>query len=238
MDQDNILKKTKMMQKQRQEQRSRAPAVGAGDTLLVLHDAVNLAGQGRLTWAQTGVLGHDAGFAPHAVPAHLLAQSHAWESSWGERALGTLDATQARLAQVQFLRSQMSEALHVFEGGSPSLWRAVQDANVAWLGSCAPGTVVMVDDTPTRAATLARLGTEVKRQELRVGDLVFFNTRGRRFSHMGIYLGDHQFVHAPRKGAVVRVERMDKPYWQKRYNGARRLDSTTLAGLASASVTS
>jgi len=91
---------------------------------------------------------------------------------------------------------------------------------------------------PHHAATLARLGTEVKRQELRVGDLVFFNTRGRRFSHMGIYLGDHQFVHAPRKGAVVRVERMDKPYWQKRYNGARRLDSATLAGLASASATS
>jgi len=85
---------------------------------------------------------------------------------------------------------------------------------------------------PHHAASLARLGTEVQRKNLRVGDLVFFNTRGKRFSHMGIYLGEQQFVHAPRTGAVVRVERMDKPYWQKRYNGARRLDGDTLANLA------
>jgi len=80
---------------------------------------------------------------------------------------------------------------------------------------------------PRRAADMARVGVAVKRAELQVGDLVFFNTRGRRFSHMGIYLGDQQFVHAPRTGAVVRVERMDKAYWQTRYNGARRLDTST-----------
>jgi len=86
---------------------------------------------------------------------------------------------------------------------------------------------------PHHAASLARVGTSVKRTELQIGDLVFFNTRGRRFSHMGIYLGDHQFVHAPRTGAVVRIERMNTPYWQQRYNGARRLDTATLAALSS-----
>jgi len=85
---------------------------------------------------------------------------------------------------------------------------------------------------PHHAATLARLGVAVKRKDLREGDLVFFNTRGRKFSHMGIYLGENQFVHAPRTGAVVRVERMDTAYWQKRYNGARRLDTETLAALS------
>jgi len=87
---------------------------------------------------------------------------------------------------------------------------------------------------PHHAASLAQLGLAVKRKELREGDLVFFNTRGRRFSHMGIYLGENRFVHAPRTGTVVRVERMDTAYWQKRYNGARRLDVDTLAALPSA----
>jgi len=85
---------------------------------------------------------------------------------------------------------------------------------------------------PHYTASLARVGISIKRTELQIGDLVFFNTRGRRFSHMGIYLGDHQFVHAPRTGAVVRVERMNTPYWQQRYNGARRLDTATLAALS------
>jgi len=86
---------------------------------------------------------------------------------------------------------------------------------------------------PHHAATLARIGVSVKRTQLREGDLVFFNTRGRRFSHMGIYLGENRFVHAPRTGAVVRIERMDTAYWQQRYNGARRLDADTRLALAS-----
>ncbi len=84
---------------------------------------------------------------------------------------------------------------------------------------------------PRRSRDLARLGTSVSRNELKKGDLVFFNTLGSRFSHVGIYLGDQQFVHAPRSGAVVRVESMATNYWQKRYNGARRLDTQTTASL-------
>ncbi|MBC7202930.1 MAG: C40 family peptidase [Pusillimonas sp.] len=81
---------------------------------------------------------------------------------------------------------------------------------------------------PRRSAEIARQGIEVKQSELRKGDLVFFNTLGSRFSHVGIYLGDKKFVHAPRRGAQVRVESMDIAYWQKRYNGARRLGAETL----------
>lgn len=84
---------------------------------------------------------------------------------------------------------------------------------------------------PRRSAELAREGTSVKRNDLKKGDLVFFNTRGRRFSHVGIYLGNHKFVHAPRSGSVVRVESMDIAYWKKRYNGARRLAVNTTDAL-------
>lgn len=76
---------------------------------------------------------------------------------------------------------------------------------------------------PRSSAEIARLGVSVNRTELKKGDLVFFNTLGHRFSHVGIYLGNRKFVHAPRAGSVVRIENMDMAYWQKRYNGARRL---------------
>ena len=76
---------------------------------------------------------------------------------------------------------------------------------------------------PRQSAELAKEGESVNRSELQKGDLVFFNTRGARFSHVGIYIGNNKFVHAPRTGAVVRVEDMSVSYWNKRYNGARRL---------------
>lgn len=78
---------------------------------------------------------------------------------------------------------------------------------------------------PRRSSEIARLGQSINHKDLQKGDLVFFNTTGKRFSHVGIYLGDNKFVHAPRTGAVVRVEDMTINYWQKRYNGARRLAS-------------
>ena len=77
---------------------------------------------------------------------------------------------------------------------------------------------------PRRSAEIASMGKQVNRNELQVGDLVFFNTMGRKYSHVGIYLGNHEFVHAPREGSVVRIENMQVAYWSKRYNGARRLD--------------
>jgi len=63
---------------------------------------------------------------------------------------------------------------------------------------------------------------KVKRDELQPGDLVFFNTLRRTFSHVGIYVGDNKFIHAPRTGGNVRVEDMQVKYWSKRFTGARR----------------
>jgi len=64
----------------------------------------------------------------------------------------------------------------------------------------------------------------VKREELRPGDLVFFNTMRRAFSHVGIYMGEGKFIHAPRTGGQVRIEDMRQAYWSQRFNGARRAD--------------
>ncbi len=66
----------------------------------------------------------------------------------------------------------------------------------------------------------------VKRDELQPGDLVFFNTLRRTFSHVGIYVGEGKFIHAPRTGGEVRVESMGVKYWAKRFTGARRPDTS------------
>jgi cell wall-associated NlpC family hydrolase len=63
---------------------------------------------------------------------------------------------------------------------------------------------------------------KVGREELKPGDLVFFNTLRRTFSHVGIYLGDGKFIHSPRAGKAVRIEDMRSAYWARRFTGARR----------------
>jgi cell wall-associated NlpC family hydrolase len=85
---------------------------------------------------------------------------------------------------------------------------------------------------PRTAREMATLGDRVTRSELKPGDLVFFNTMRRAFSHVGIYLGNGQFVHAPSRGGAVRVESMASSYWGQRFNGARRLvqEDTLLPG--------
>jgi cell wall-associated NlpC family hydrolase len=65
----------------------------------------------------------------------------------------------------------------------------------------------------------------VARDELKPGDLVFFNTMRRAFSHVGIYVGDGKFIHAPRTGGEVRIEDMRQAYWTRRFNGARRAEA-------------
>ena len=77
---------------------------------------------------------------------------------------------------------------------------------------------------PMNAAGQSQVGTPVKLAELQAGDLVFYDTLKRPYSHVGIYLGDGRFVHAPKTGAQVRVEMMKSAYWTQRYNGARRIE--------------
>jgi cell wall-associated NlpC family hydrolase len=76
---------------------------------------------------------------------------------------------------------------------------------------------------PRRVDEQAKLGAPVRKHELEPGDLVFYNTRNSPYSHVGIYVGDGRFIHAPRRGKRVRAESIDSPYWKARFNGARRL---------------
>ena len=76
----------------------------------------------------------------------------------------------------------------------------------------------------------------IKRNELKPGDLVFFNTLRRTFSHVGIYVGEGRFIHAPRPGGEVRVEDMGAAYWSTRFTGARRADTGADAVPATPSV--
>jgi cell wall-associated NlpC family hydrolase len=81
---------------------------------------------------------------------------------------------------------------------------------------------------PRRAEEQAKVTEEINRSDLKPGDLVFFNTMKRTFSHVGIYVGDGKFIHAPRPGKSVRVDDMREAYWHKRFNGARRVQSDKL----------
>lgn len=71
------------------------------------------------------------------------------------------------------------------------------------------------------AADIARRGREIPRSALRPGDLIFFNTMNRAFSHVGIYIGDARFVHAPSTNGRVRIDRLDNRYYAQRYEMTR-----------------
>lgn len=76
---------------------------------------------------------------------------------------------------------------------------------------------------PRRANEQAAATQKIERHDLQPGDLVFFNTMRRAFSHVGIYVGDGKFIHSPKPGAQVRVEDMGVAYWAQRFDGARRV---------------
>jgi cell wall-associated NlpC family hydrolase len=69
----------------------------------------------------------------------------------------------------------------------------------------------------------SQVGQAVSAEDLEPGDLVFYNTLDRPYSHVGIYLGDGRFIHAPKTGSAVRIENLKSTYWSRRWNGARRV---------------
>ncbi|QNP60260.1 C40 family peptidase [Paenacidovorax monticola] len=82
---------------------------------------------------------------------------------------------------------------------------------------------------PRKASQQATATEVIDKKDLQPGDLVFFNTMRRAFSHVGIYVGDGKFIHSPRSGSEVRVEDMRQAYWQRRFDGARRVTPDALA---------
>lgn len=95
---------------------------------------------------------------------------------------------------------------------------------------------------PRSADQQASATQKIDRSELKPGDLVFFNTMKRTFSHVGIYLGEGKFIHSPRSGSSVRIEDMRIPYWNVRFDGARRvqgdgLDTAKVRAITAAAAT-
>jgi cell wall-associated NlpC family hydrolase len=86
-------------------------------------------------------------------------------------------------------------------------------------------TVGMV--LPRKAEQQAAATEKIDRTDLKPGDLVFFNTMRRAFSHVGIYIGEGKFIHSPKPGSEVRVEDMSLSYWSRRFDGARRVPSAS-----------
>jgi cell wall-associated NlpC family hydrolase len=80
---------------------------------------------------------------------------------------------------------------------------------------------------PRNASAQAAATEKVDKADLQPGDLVFFNTMRHAFSHVGIYLGEGKFIHAPKPGEQVRIESLSLAYWAKRFNGARRVIAPT-----------
>lgn len=76
---------------------------------------------------------------------------------------------------------------------------------------------------PGDTKAISEFGAPIDQAQIQPGDLVFFNTLRRPYSHVGIYLGNQRFIHAPSTGGVVEIVNMTQRYWQQRYNGARRL---------------
>ena len=76
---------------------------------------------------------------------------------------------------------------------------------------------------PRKASQQAAETQKIDKRELQPGDLVFFNTMRHAFSHVGIYVGDNKFIHSPKPGQGVRIDDLRQAYWQRRFDGARRV---------------
>jgi cell wall-associated NlpC family hydrolase len=178
-----------------------------------------------------------------SLVALLLASSaHAMPPSSAEDDVGRFMAEKRLFERIEEVRQNVGE--RVTEGASRMAHRA-SDLVVTAMGflgvpyrrggnsaetgfDCSGFVKAMYEQTvglilPRRANEQAAATQKIEKHDLQPGDLVFFNTLRRTFSHVGIYIGDNKFIHSPRPGAQVRVEDMGVPYWSTRFDGARRV---------------
>lgn len=90
---------------------------------------------------------------------------------------------------------------------------------------------------PHGARAISQVGTNVSKDELQPGDLVFFNTLRSVTSHVGIYVGNNRFIHSPSAGGTISVTDMNDAYWSKRFTGARHIEAKDLAAIDTAKTT-
>lgn len=132
-------------------------------------------------------------------------------SSTPERAPGA-DTVAARAAE-QALRMQGKP--YRYGGNSPT---GFDCSGLVQYGYARAGVKL-----PHGTEALRRISNPIKTRHLQRGDLVFFNQEGKRSSHVGIYVGNDRFVHAPSTGKRVHVASLANAYWRKHFAGARRL---------------
>ena len=171
-----------------------------------------------------------------AILATGLAATAAWSyeaipaqapQSKAQRALSTLqdmaDQVTSKTSDLAVEAMSMLGIKYRYGGNTPETGLDCSGL-VRYVFKAALGT-----DLPRTAAEISRVGEKIDSHDLQPGDLVFYNTLRRGFSHVGIYLGDSKFIHSPSAGGEVRIESMDIAYWKKRFVGARRIveDSDT-----------
>jgi cell wall-associated NlpC family hydrolase len=122
-----------------------------------------------------------------------------------------------RAAEAAFMAVALIGTPYAPRGGSPDIGFDCSGL-VAYVYARALGLSL-----PRNTGDLSRAGVPVAATDLRPGDLVFYNTQHRPFSHVGIYLGEMRFIHAPSSGGAVRLENMRLAYWTRRFDGARRI---------------
>jgi cell wall-associated NlpC family hydrolase len=169
--------------------------------------------------AQAGVLAAGL-WASHAALSYEAIPAQAPQSKT-QRALAKLqDMTDHVTSQASDLAVEAMSMLGIkyrYGGNTPD--RGLDCSGlVQYVFKAALGT-----DLPRTSAEISRVGEKVDSHDLKPGDLVFYNTLRRGFSHVGIYLGDSKFIHSPSTGGEVRIESMNIEYWKKRFNGARRI---------------
>jgi len=152
--------------------------------------------------------------APEQAPANPDAAVDAPKSTFNKLADFTNHASQLAVQAVSML------GIHYKYGGTSPENGMDCSGLVRYVFKEAWGT-----NLPRTSAEISHVGQRVEPNKLQPGDLVFFNTLRRGFSHVGIYLGDNKFIHSPSAGGQVRIESMDLSYWKHRFNGARRIDN-------------
>ncbi len=128
----------------------------------------------------------------------------------------------ARELGEDYLRREIVKAAQSFIG-VPYLWGGTS-AETGFDCSGLTMTVYQLNgiDLPRTSGEQFGTGEEIGEKELRPGDLVFFATgKGAKVSHVGIYVGNDRFIHAPGRGKKIRSDLMANTYYRKRYLGAR-----------------
>lgn len=178
----------------------------------------------------------------HILPVLLVSLSAAVHAAPNDTAFEDMDALLVEKGLVARLGDQLQNARHsVGDQASSLVINAMAflgvpykyGGNTVETGFDCSGFVRAVYEQslgkilPRRSDEQAAATQVIDRSELKPGDLVFFNTMRRAFSHVGIYVGEGKFIHSPRSGSHVRMEDMRMAYWSTRFNGARRVPMAT-----------